>query len=83
MPGDHRLGDAGAGRQFPDGLLAVAAEPFEQRPPRGVGEGTEQQVGGGLHVIYTRLTMGYPIAGGLWMSQVTTVICSLARVTPV
>ena len=44
-----RLRDAGLGRQGPDGLFALAAQPLEQRPPGRIGERSEQHVMGPRH----------------------------------
>jgi hypothetical protein len=44
MLGDGRLRDPGLSRQRPDRLLAFAAQPLEDRPPRGIGERPEQLI---------------------------------------
>ena len=44
MLGDRRLRDAGLCGQRAHRLLALKAQPLEDRPPRGIGERPEQQV---------------------------------------
>ena len=44
---DGGLRDAGLRGQRGDGLLAVAAEPLEERPAGRVGEGSEKEGRGG------------------------------------
>src|SRR6185437_6755795 len=47
---DRRLRDAGVFGKHPDGLLALAAQAFVDRPARGIAEGQEDFVGGGSHI---------------------------------
>ena len=52
------------------GLLPVPTQPFENRTARRVGEGPEEDVGGGEHVqpiTHGRLMIS--ITNGLWISQ--------------
>ena len=41
---DGRLRNLGPGRQSPDRLLAFEAQPFEEGPPRRVGERSEEHI---------------------------------------
>ena len=44
MLGDDGLRNAGLLGEGTDGLFALAAELFEDAPPRGVGEGLEENI---------------------------------------
>jgi len=52
-----RLRYAGPRRQGADGLLPLAAEPLEQRPPGRISEGLEDHVLRGRHL--DRYPVGY------------------------
>jgi hypothetical protein len=41
---DGRLRDPGPGRQSPDRLLSIAAQSFEESPPRRIGERSEEHI---------------------------------------
>ena len=47
--GDRGLRDGAAVGEHADGLFALAAEAFEERPPGGVGEGFQNGVGSVFH----------------------------------
>ena len=54
----RRLRDPGAGGERADRLLALPAQPLEQRPPCGVAEGSEQDVVRSFDQTHNSLDMG-------------------------
>ena len=68
MLGDRRLRDPGPRGQRPHRLLAVAAQPLEDRPPGGIGQGLEQEIAGSRQNIAHGLFVLF-ITAQLYVSQ--------------
>ena len=67
-----RLRDPGPSRQSPNRLLSVSAQSLEYRPPRGIGERSEEHIVSVPHGINNQLAINRHITVELCESQVGT-----------